>query len=227
MSRRSFHSHTTMSRYVSDHNNRGQGKPEKPQSDGHAPEAQGPTSPQTSNLQVQLHVPLVHEVQGGHGRAQKGGEVLDEVVVRAAVPQGVPWDMPQGTAGHNAHEGPAANRRQVPAHGANELLVQLCQNAFPGLGRRKEGGGVGGGTPVVKGLASGLCLVILGGGGRQIGPPGFWLTHPLTHIRKFFLRKKMKFIKGARTWRSILGTQTFFWPLTHPPPPPGIVSTSH
>ena len=30
----------------------------------------------------------------------------------------------------------------------------------------------------------------------------------------------MKFIKGARTWRSILGTQTFFWPLTHPPVPP-------
>ena len=29
----------------------------------------------------------------------------------------------------------------------------------------------------------------------------------------------MKFIKGARTWRSILGTHTFFWPLTHPPPP--------
>ena len=29
----------------------------------------------------------------------------------------------------------------------------------------------------------------------------------------------MKFIKGARTWRSILGTQTFFWPLTDPPPP--------
>ena len=30
----------------------------------------------------------------------------------------------------------------------------------------------------------------------------------------------MKFIEGARTWRSILGTQTFFWPLTHPPTPP-------
>ena len=28
------------------------------------------------------------------------------------------------------------------------------------------------------------------GGGGQIGPPGFWLTHPPTHIRKFFLRKK-------------------------------------
>ena len=63
----------------------------------------------------------------------------------------------------------------------------------------------------------------------QIAPPGFWLTpHPPTHIRKFFLGKKMKFIKGARTWRSILGTQTFFWPLTHPPTlPSGIVSTSH
>ena len=57
-----------------------------------------------------------------------------------------------------------------------------------------------------------------GGGGGQIGPPGFWLTHPPTHITKFFLMKKMKFIKGARTWRSILGTQTFFWPLTPPPP---------
>ena len=76
----------------------------------------------------------------------------------------------------------------------------------------------------IQGCGPGLCLVILGGGG-QIGPPGFWLTHPPTHIRKLFLRKKMKFIKGARTWRSILGTQTFFWPLT--PPPPGIVSTSH
>ena len=34
----------------------------------------------------------------------------------------------------------------------------------------------------------------------------------------------MKSIKGARTWRSILSTQIFFWPLTHPPthpqPPP-------
>ena len=29
----------------------------------------------------------------------------------------------------------------------------------------------------------------------------------------------MKFIKEAQTWRSILGTQTFFWPLTPPPPP--------
>ena len=63
-----------------------------------------------------------------------------------------------------------------------------------------------------------LRLVIRWGGGGQTGPPGFWLTHPPTHIRKFFLRKKMKFIKGARTWRSILGTQTFFWPLTPPPP---------
>ena len=62
--------------------------------------------------------------------------------------------------------------------------------------------------------------MILGWGGGQIGPPGLWLTHPPTHIRKFFLRKKMKLIKRARTWRWILGTQTFFWPLTHPPTPP-------
>ena len=31
----------------------------------------------------------------------------------------------------------------------------------------------------------------------------------------------MKFIKGAGNLRPILGTQTFYWPLTHPPPPPG------
>ena len=30
----------------------------------------------------------------------------------------------------------------------------------------------------------------------------------------------MKFLKGAQTWRSILGTQTFFWPLT----PEGMLS---
>ena len=37
----------------------------------------------------------------------------------------------------------------------------------------------------------GLCLVDTGGGGGgQIGPPGFWLIRPPTHIRKFFLRKK-------------------------------------
>ena len=101
-----------------------------------------------------------------------------------------------------------------------EALKGVLRDAEAGMGAGREararsgGEGYGGG-----GGGAGLCLVILGGGG-QIGPPGFWLTHPPTHIRKFFLRKKMKFIKGARTWRSILGTQTFFCPLTHPPPPP-------
>ena len=33
--------------------------------------------------------------------------------------------------------------------------------------------------------------------------------HP-PHIRKIFLQQKMKFIKGARNLRPILGTQTFF-----------------
>ena len=58
----------------------------------------------------------------------------------------------------------------------------------------------------------GLCLVILGGTGVNWQPPGLWTTdrptHPPTHIRKFVLGKKNE-IKGARTWRSILGTQTF------------------
>ena len=34
-------------------------------------------------------------------------------------------------------------------------------------------------------------------------PPPDPPTHPPTHIRKFFRRKQMKFIKGARNWRSI------------------------
>ena len=39
------------------------------------------------------------------------------------------------------------------------------------------------------------------------------------HNTKFFSsNKKMKFIKGAQNWRSILGTQTFFWPQTPPNP---------
>ena len=93
------------------------------------------------------------------------------------------------------------------------------------VGERTQGRTVGGWKVAWLRVPARPLLSDTGGGGGQIGPQGFWLTHPPTHIRKFFLRKKMKFIKGARTWRSILGTQTFFWPLT--PPPPGIVSTSH
>ena len=61
-----------------------------------------------------------------------------------------------------------------------------------------------------------------GGGGWQ--PGRLRLTHPPTHlpthIRKFFLRRKMTLIKGARNGRSILGAQKKIWPLTHPPPHP-------
>ena len=63
-----------------------------------------------------------------------------------------------------------------------------------------------------------LTVVPTSSSERQIGPPGFWLSPPLTHIRKSFLRKKMKFIKGPRTWRSILSYTNFFLPLTLPPP---------
>ena len=60
------------------------------------------------------------------------------------------------------------------------------------------------------------------GGGEAWAPPLDPPTHP---HQKIFLRKKMKFIKGARNWRSSLGTQTFCWPLT--PPPPGIGHGRH
>ena len=105
-----------------------------------------------------------------------------------------------------------------------------CAGAFPtpdpqpleGGSYRPRGGSLGRGARAVRILellrGPGLCLVILWGLlGVNSAPQGFWQTHPPTHIRKMF-RKKMKFIKGARTWRSIFGRQTFFWPLTPPPP---------
>ena len=39
---------------------------------------------------------------------------------------------------------------------------------------------------------------------------------PPTPYQKFFLQQKMKFIEGAGNLRPIVGTQTFFWPLTPP-----------
>ena len=39
--------------------------------------------------------------------------------------------------------------------------------------------------------------------------------------QKIFLRKKLKFVKWARDWRSIWGTQTFLFGL-YPPPPPRV-----
>ena len=57
-----------------------------------------------------------------------------------------------------------------------------------------------------------------GGGLAAWAPSPDPPTHPPTHIRKLFLRKKMKFIKGARIWRSVFGRQTFFWPLRPPSP---------
>ena len=62
---------------------------------------------------------------------------------------------------------------------------------------------------------------------RQSGIPctglGFspMQTPPHPH-QKNFLRQKMKITKGARNLRPILGAQTFFWPLTPPPPLRGL-----
>ena len=56
-----------------------------------------------------------------------------------------------------------------------------------------------------------------GGGGGCLGPwPAPADQPPLPH-QKFFLRQKMKFIKGAGNLRPISGTQTFF--LASDPPP--------
>ena len=58
------------------------------------------------------------------------------------------------------------------------------------------------------------------GGGRPYGAlasPGRPPPPPPTHIRKLFLRQKMKFIKGAGNLRPNFGTQT----LTPPPPTHG------
>ena len=52
------------------------------------------------------------------------------------------------------------------------------------------------------------------GGGGHSGP---WPTHPPDHIRKLFLRQKMKVIKGAGNLRPISDAQTSFWPLASCP----------
>ena len=82
-------------------------------------------------------------------------------------------------------------------------------------GMRRGVGHVGrGSVPTgTHGFGSGYCLRTRGGGGC-LGPwpapaPADPPTHPPTQIRKMFLRKKMKLIKGAGNLRPILGTQTF------------------
>ena len=70
------------------------------------------------------------------------------------------------------------------------------------VGGRKGGGG--GGEIPFSNVAQRVARE--GGGG----------THP--HPRNV-PQAKMKFIEGARNWRSILGTQTFFLAYAAPPPP--------
>ena len=89
------------------------------------------------------------------------------------------------------------------------------------------GGGLGAARPHVRvGMSHKTTMgrpqrtVPVGGrGGMAAGAPPR-LTPPPTS-EKFSLRKKLKFIKGAQTWRSILDTQTVFQPLPPPPPRPG------
>ena len=87
------------------------------------------------------------------------------------------------------------------------------------LGVEGAGGGIvmwGGNSDV----ATRPLLSDTGGGGGQNGPPGFWLTHPPTHIRKFFLRKKMKFYQRGPNLEVDFRYTNFFLasdPPTHPP----------
>ena len=57
-----------------------------------------------------------------------------------------------------------------------------------------------------------------GGGGGGCGLPRSLADPPTHDIRKSFLGRKMKFIKGAGNWRPIVGTATFCG--LSPPPPP-------
>ena len=67
---------------------------------------------------------------------------------------------------------------------------------------------------------SGYCLRTPWGGlFGALGQPR--PTKPPPHIRKDFLRRKMKIYQRGRKLRPISGTQTFIWPLTHPPTAPG------
>ena len=57
--------------------------------------------------------------------------------------------------------------------------------------------------------------------GRGGGRLGCWpapTDRPTSDITTIFLGKHTQSIKGAANWRPISGTQTFVWPLTHPPP---------
>ena len=58
----------------------------------------------------------------------------------------------------------------------------------------------------------------VGGEGVVWGPGQPQSTQP-PHIRNVFLKKNIKFTKGARNWRAVSGTQTVFWRLTPPPYP--------
>ena len=59
-----------------------------------------------------------------------------------------------------------------------------------------------------------VLVVSLGGEGGELAPRGFWPTPPPTRPdQKIFPHEKNEIYQRGRSWRSILGTQIFFWPL--------------
>ena len=67
-------------------------------------------------------------------------------------------------------------------------------------------------------------LTVTEGGG---GDPAHQLTHPPTHIRKTFFRKKMKLTKGPEIGGQFYTHKLFFWASDPPPPAPRYRSRSH
>ena len=91
---------------------------------------------------------------------------------------------------------PLAGTMKKKAGGTAHVALQVLKQVYSSLGRK------------------GTWLAV-GGGGGGVGPWPAPVDPPPQppHIRKVFLRQKMKFIKGAGNLRP---TQNFFWPLTHP-----------
>ena len=106
---------------------------------------------------------------------------------------------------------PAAE--EEPEHAPGRVAEQRGVEGPDPLRAPNEGG---------TGLGTGLCLVILGGGG-PIGPPGFWLTHPPTHPpthphQKIFPQEKNEIYQTGPNLEVDFTYTNFF--LAFDPPPP-------
>ena len=61
-----------------------------------------------------------------------------------------------------------------------------------------------------------------GGGGGQIGPPGFWLTHPPTHPHQKIFPQEKNAIYQRGPNLEVDFRYTNFFLASDPPPPPRV-----